>query len=94
MFAGTELSESQVQDEFLYDDEYEDFDFSDEDDFEDDFEDEEDDEILDDFAESTDLYFDDVFKEEDDVDEPYDDVEAEDGYGSFGGYSSYDDEEF
>ena len=37
-----------------------------------------------------DLYFDDVFKEED-VDEPYDDVEEEDGYGSY--RSGFDDED-
>ena len=30
------------------------------------------------------MYYDDVFKEEDDVDEPYDDVEEEDGYGFIG----------
>ena len=44
---------------------------------------EEDDEALDDFDDDADLYYDDVFKEEEDVDEPYDDVEEEDGYGSY-----------
>ena len=37
----------------------------------------------DDFDDDADLYYDDVFKEEEDVDEPYDDVEEEDGYGSY-----------
>ena len=57
----------------------------------DDFDDyEEDDEALDDFDDDADLYYDDVFKEED-IDEPYDDHEAEDGYGSYN--SGFDDEE-
>ena len=38
---------------------------------------------LDEFDDDADLYYDDVFKEEEDVDEPYDDVEEEDGYGSY-----------
>ena len=44
-----------------------------------DFDDDEDD-VLDDFDNEDELYYDDVFKEEEDIDEPYDDVEPEDGY--------------
>ena len=61
---------------FDFDDSFDD-DFEDnfDDDFEDDF-DEEDDAYLDDLDEDL---LDDVFTEEEDYDEPYDDVEAEDG---------------
>ena len=38
------------------------------------------DDVLDEFDGEEDLYYDDVFKEEEDIDEPYDDVEPEDGY--------------
>ena len=57
------------------DDDFDDFD----EDFDDDFDDDEDD-VLDDFDSEDELYYDDVFKEEEDIDEPYDDVEPEDGY--------------
>ena len=57
------------------DDDFDDFD----EDFDDDFDDDEDD-VLDEFDSEEDLYYDDVFKEEEDIDEPYDDVEPEDGY--------------
>lgn len=55
-----------------------DFDAYDED-FDDDFDDYDEDQTLNDYDDDVDL-FDDVFKEEEDYDEPYDDVEAEDGY--------------
>ena len=57
------------------DDDFDDFD----EDFDDDFDDDED-EVLDEFDSDDELYYDDVFKEEEDIDEPYDDVEPEDGY--------------
>ena len=57
------------------DDDFDDFD----EDFDDDFDDDED-EVLDEFDSDEELYYDDVFKEEEDIDEPYDDVEPEDGY--------------
>lgn len=69
---------------FSLDDDFDDYDES----FEDDFDDYEEDSSLDDFDDDVDLY-DDVFKEED-IDEPYDDVEPEDGYSS---YNSNDDDD-
>lgn len=63
---------------FSYDDDF-DASFGDED-FDDFDSYEEDDEALDEFDDDSDLYYDDVFKEEEDIDEPYDDVEPEDGY--------------
>ena len=43
----------------------------------------EEDESLDEFDDEDDLYYDDVFKEEEDIEEPYDDVEEEDGYSRY-----------
>ena len=37
----------------------------------------------DEFDDEEDLYYDDVFKAEDDIDEPFDDVEPEDGYNMY-----------
>ena len=70
MFADPELDELSI----YMDDDFDDFN----EEFDDDFDDDEDD-VLDDFDNDDELYYDDVFKEED-IDEPYDDVEPEDGY--------------
>ena len=70
------FSEPELDEFSLYlDDDFDDFD----EDFDDDFDDDEDD-VLDEFDNEDELYYDDVFKEEEDIDEPYDDVEPEDGY--------------
>ena len=39
--------------------------------------------MQDEFDDEEDLYYDDVFKAEDDIDEPFDDVEPEDGYNMY-----------
>ncbi|MBQ9238677.1 MAG: hypothetical protein IJ191_05105 [Treponema sp.] len=62
---------------YSYDDEYDDEDDFDESEFDDDFDDSLSDDDLDEFDD-----YDDTFADDDEIDEPYDDVEAEDGYVS------------